>query len=151
MIQYRTPLFSDTKIDNLSLHELRFKTEAEFLKQFGEDWRERVSGSWLANGQMDYLFGHRIEEYRVMYTQPYYISLVANDSSWTVSKDMLLPVEMGLVEKLEWLHVCMVTRQSDEIFQADYNSVEHIIQRAQLGEQLLFTNFKYCNKIYSLL
>jgi hypothetical protein len=33
----------------------RFKTEQEFIKQFGTDWRRRVNFNW--DGEMDYLCG----------------------------------------------------------------------------------------------
>jgi hypothetical protein len=36
---------------------MRFKTEKEFEKEFGEDWRIKISPPWNRSGKMDYLFG----------------------------------------------------------------------------------------------
>jgi hypothetical protein len=35
----------------------RFKTEEEFIKDFGPNWREYVACRWDLEGNMDYLFG----------------------------------------------------------------------------------------------
>lgn len=39
---------------------LRFKTEAEFIAEYGEDWKEIVK--WAPGGGMDYLFGLPCED-----------------------------------------------------------------------------------------
>jgi len=60
----------------------RFKTEAEFIKEFGERWRfQKIRSGW--NNDMDYLFG-------IPY--PYYVDenkLLQSLSYWTISWDML--------------------------------------------------------------
>lgn len=39
---------------------MRIKTEKEFLKEFGEDWRAVVD--WNYRGKMDHLFGVELSE-----------------------------------------------------------------------------------------
>lgn len=34
---------------------MRIKTEQEFIEEYGEDWRNRIS--WTTSTSMDYLFG----------------------------------------------------------------------------------------------
>ena len=45
------------KLEEKAENPLRFKTEAEFIKEFGEDWRHTGDKRWNKYGEMDYLFG----------------------------------------------------------------------------------------------
>jgi hypothetical protein len=39
---------------------MRFKTKAEFIKDYGDNWSSRVC--WNPQGKMDYLFGARLDD-----------------------------------------------------------------------------------------
>jgi len=62
----------------------RFKTESEFLTEFGENWRSNVDRLWNSSGRMDHLFG-----------QPYPFFIKSDDGwlnefdNWSISWDML--------------------------------------------------------------
>jgi hypothetical protein len=45
------------KLEEKPENPLRFKTEAEFVKEFGKDWRHTGDKEWNNDGVMDYLFG----------------------------------------------------------------------------------------------
>ena len=45
------------KLEEKPENPLRFKTEAEFVKEFGEGWRHTGDKKWNKDGEMDYLFG----------------------------------------------------------------------------------------------
>lgn len=42
------------------MNKYRFKTEEEFIKEFGENWKNDISKCWNNEGSMDYLFGKNI-------------------------------------------------------------------------------------------
>ncbi len=60
----------------------RFKTEKEFIKEFGEDWREDVEYRWIY--EMDHLFGEKCKN--------------VDDYGWEISDDMLI----GISPIQEW-------------------------------------------------
>ena len=41
----------------------RFKTEEEFLEEFGERWRREIKMSWVGSGEMDYLLGKPLDSF----------------------------------------------------------------------------------------
>lgn len=74
---------------------LRFKTEAEFIQEYGLDWRNNVPYFW--DKQMDYLLGQDIVESRIDKSMDYKYSLdsyafsykdINNGRTWTISKQM---------------------------------------------------------------
>ena len=56
----------------------RFKTEAEFITEFGTDWKERVQHKWNSDGDMDYLLGKPYSE--------------VSTTGWRISIDMLTQI-----------------------------------------------------------
>jgi hypothetical protein len=46
----------------------RFKTEQEFKDELGDNWRINVG--WASDGDMDYLLGQRIEDFRLVHGKP---------------------------------------------------------------------------------
>ena len=63
---------------------LRFKTEAEFKKEFGKDWRHTM-GIFCFHPGMDYLLGQWMDETdcpRVAHRCD------AGDQPWTITKQM---------------------------------------------------------------
>lgn len=73
----------------------RFKTEDEFIKEYGEQWRDNIDYGW--DSGMDYLFGkeyeytkQQIEEQtNIYYDLPEAIFDGHSDYRWTISWDML--------------------------------------------------------------
>ncbi len=41
-------------------YKYRFKTEEEFIKEYGENWRDYTD--WNSHGEMDYLFGKKLDQ-----------------------------------------------------------------------------------------
>ena len=39
----------------------RFKTEKEFIEEFGYDWRNIINRKWRLDNRMDFLFGVEID------------------------------------------------------------------------------------------
>ncbi len=75
---------------------LRFKTEAEFIQEYGLDWRNNVPYNW--GKQMDYLLGQDIVESRIdksiddkYYLDDYAFSYkdINNVWPWSISKQMI--------------------------------------------------------------
>jgi len=72
----------------------RFKTEEEFLKEFGRNWRSLVAFSWV--GSMDFLFGkdypYEVENTPYVNRLP---SVYTNESnaSFSISWDMIIKKE----------------------------------------------------------
>ena len=104
---------------------LRFKTEAEFIQEYGLDWRNNVPYIW--GKQMDYLLGQDIVKSRIDKSMDYKYSLddyafsykdINNGRPWSISKQMItrkrLPVILadGTVAKVgmkvRWLDVTRV-------------------------------------------
>lgn len=92
---------------------LRFKTEAEFIQEFGLDWRNKVPYNW--GKQMNYLLGQDIVESRIdkSIDKKYYLDYYAfsykdinNFWPWSISKQMItrkrLPVILadGTIAKI---------------------------------------------------
>ena len=104
---------------------LRFKTEAEFIQEFGLDWRNKVPYNW--GKQMDYLLGQDIVKSRIdkSIDKKYYLDYYAfsykdinNGWPWSISKQMItrkrLPVILadGTIAKIGmkvmWLDITQV-------------------------------------------
>jgi len=109
---------------------LRFKTEAEFIQEFGLDWRKKVPYSWSI--QMDSLLGQEVMESKIdrSVNKETYLDLfifenldfLYRDSAerwlWTISKEMTtrkrLPVILadGTIAKIGmkvmWLDITQV-------------------------------------------
>ena len=64
--------------------QVRFKTEEEFLKEFGPKWTSEVKYGWNSDGEMDYLFGKHfiIESIEDKYVK-------GHREGWNVSTDMI--------------------------------------------------------------
>jgi len=62
----------------------RFKTEKEFEKEFGSDWKTRVTHSWCDDGRMDHFLGSRVT--KEQYHSTYWPLRIDN---WSISKEML--------------------------------------------------------------
>jgi len=60
-IDYNTPkqLVYEGRIN--FKYKYRFKTETEFIDEFGENWKWNGNTGWSTSGDMDYLFGKEIE------------------------------------------------------------------------------------------
>jgi hypothetical protein len=69
---------------------MRFKTEQEFIKEFGEHWKRTVD--WNFDGKMDYLFGTELpkqdEEYFKKYRGPEECTR-SHDLRWSIDRRML--------------------------------------------------------------
>ena len=63
----------------------RFKTEEEFLNEFGPHWRNVVSCKWHPDGDMDYLFGLVYPFHDVELNN----RCLSNFENWFISPDML--------------------------------------------------------------
>jgi len=59
-------------------NKFRFKTEAEFITEFGTDWKDRVPYKWNSDGDMDYLLGKSYSE--------------VSTTGWLISTDMLIQI-----------------------------------------------------------
>ena len=92
----------------------RFKTEEEFIAQYGKDWQQRIPSNWNDAGRMDYLYGQEIEsKYFNSVGKPTVGSGCTakrygikhpkkdGDSSWTISREMLIEVEDIVKENYE--------------------------------------------------
>ena len=70
----------------------RFKTQREFIDEFGEDWKYKVENGW--DGEMDYLFGREItyEDWSNIQSSSgfnkYWFGNTINHK-WSISKDMV--------------------------------------------------------------
>jgi len=73
----------------------RFKTEEEFIKEFGETWQE--DACWNGSGLMDYLLGTEFK-YKYLFTDEYDTIELRNENkestrySWSINKDMLTEI-----------------------------------------------------------
>jgi hypothetical protein len=91
----------------------RFKTEEEFLAQYGEDWKRSIDERWNESGKMDYLFGKEIKpKYLERDGRPgighcstisqYGIKPASDcDAWWSISRHMLIEVEDQIKEYYE--------------------------------------------------
>lgn len=84
----------------------RFKTEKEFIKEFGEDWKREVRCTWNEEGEMDHLLGwtppNKLDQFKIYeimrYRKTNNFTLRYNDDekkrfedytmSWSYSYDM---------------------------------------------------------------
>lgn len=72
-------------LESTKRYPYRFKTEEEFVKEFGSNWRKKVNNGWVISGRMDNLFG---EDY------PYDVKkgdILKSHNIWYISWDMLTP------------------------------------------------------------
>lgn len=72
----------------------RIKTEEEFVKEFGSNWREEIHLGWAEH--MDYLFGKPIIDKtfkKVNNIDSNTIYRTNDGSQWNISKDMIMEVK----------------------------------------------------------
>lgn len=72
----------------------RFKTESEFIEEFGNIWKIIVHTSWATNGRMDCLLGEKIN---LLYNvQCLELWIGAKElflyRGWNISRDMIKPI-----------------------------------------------------------
>lgn len=92
---------------------MRFKTEEEFLKEFGPDWR-RKGLEWTR--KMDALFGKEITPGTETYAKLMNVllghipcaSISTSTSYWTVEAWMLTEAEMDYTAKIERIRKALV-------------------------------------------
>lgn len=60
----------------------RFKTKEEFIKEYGDNWRDEVECSWTES--MDYLFGLTKSQLNLLDSQT-----IVNVDGWNISRDMI--------------------------------------------------------------
>ena len=78
----------------------RFKTENEFIEEFGHNWKRRIESGWASHGEMDYLFG-QIYPHNINIDNRNYV--LPSIDGWSISWDMLTPnkkIEPTLTGKL---------------------------------------------------
>ena len=91
-----TPSYKPRKIERTlesvnSKHEYRFKTEKEFIDEYGDNWNHRIN--WNSYNDMDYLFGTKLD-----IDFPVNVGLVSiprkydPDDYWLIDKKMLTKV-----------------------------------------------------------
>jgi len=76
----------------------RIKTENEFIRYFGDNWRSDVPRQWNSAGRMDFLFGLSVPQ-NISASIFKYGSY--SYSGWEISKEMLIkydPVPMIIDE-----------------------------------------------------
>jgi hypothetical protein len=90
----------------------RFKTESEFIADYGRLWRDRVPGGWNNIGRMDYLLGKEIKPSYVNNDLTpdlglgdtdtrYGIKSPDGDNYWIIRIEMLIKVEDVIKENYE--------------------------------------------------
>ncbi len=82
----------------------RFKTEQEFIEEFGNRWHNKVYQTWESEGNMDYLFGQEISQefYNKVVTNPNKTAKLEysglnedyEDVIWSISPDMVKEEEL---------------------------------------------------------
>ena len=70
---------------------MRFKTEQEFINQYGKDWMYKIDGKWNFSGRMDYLFGTPLtsEERQEILTNGRFMRS-SKDGTWIITLDMVI-------------------------------------------------------------
>lgn len=63
-------------------YKCRFKTEEEFIKEFGKNWRKFIG--WNARGAMDYLLGQLIKTPITINSFKSFLY-----QGWSISRNML--------------------------------------------------------------
>lgn len=78
------------------LYPYRFKTEAEFIKEFGKKWQKKLYENWNSRNEMDYLFGQPYPYYIKKYNIYHILYLIRprhlcrnSKTIWYISWDML--------------------------------------------------------------
>ncbi len=74
----------------------RFKTEAEFVKEFGDGWKSKISNGWNHSGEMDYLFNTPFEV-NERELKKVLDGGSGNSGGWAISKDMITPMDSSIV------------------------------------------------------
>ena len=70
------------------MYKYRFKTEKEFIEEFGVNWRNKVRYMWV-NG-MDYLLGTEIPSSNVLLSEDNSIKFIVESwKSWNISENMV--------------------------------------------------------------
>lgn len=70
------------------MYKYRFKTEKEFIEEFGVNWRNEVRYMWV-NG-MDYLLGTEIPSSNVLLSEDNSIKFIVESwKSWNISENMV--------------------------------------------------------------
>lgn len=83
---------------------MRFKTEQEFIQEFGKDWRDDVQYTWKSP-EMDRLLGTAVPEAtarRLRVVDEAYMT--DNGIKWTISSDMVVDGQVTLKESLAELY-----------------------------------------------
>ena len=76
----------------------RFKTEQEFIDEFGDKWKSKVC--WNGYGRMDYLFGIEIQGYNEDYFNTDICDFMLKNTSngyvsyWCISNDMVKQTQL---------------------------------------------------------
>ena len=145
--KYKTKVFvPSAEFENLNLKELRFKTKDEFFKYAGDLWGVRVCGHW--NVGMNCFFGKpllkcgNIQEKR---GAPHLVNLITSSISWVVSAEMLIPINMGLTEKLEFVYSCLQKRKMST------DMVEALIRKIRKRIKPTAQELQEINKLYTSL
>jgi hypothetical protein len=84
----------------------RFKTAAEFIAEFGENWKSDVKYQWNEKGTMDYLLGTDCpdgHDWARLYTGEKTGVVIPRTTSgtWTISKDMITPKKVLTAEAIQ--------------------------------------------------
>jgi len=69
----------------------RFKTEKEFIIEFGSDWKTVILPNWNPNEHMDFLFGTEVTEEIFKRTEEIFErqKRFLRYKNWIISRDML--------------------------------------------------------------
>lgn len=52
-------------------YKYRFRTEEEFIKKFGPNWKSRLRFRWIDDNRMDFLFGANMETRHTNFNEYY--------------------------------------------------------------------------------
>ena len=72
----------------------KFKTEEEFLEEYGNNWGRKIKNKWNPMGSMDFLFNTIIEpKFNIDFLKVWMlIEDVVIYEGWQISRDMIKPV-----------------------------------------------------------
>ena len=73
----------------------RFKTESEFIEEFGNFWQGKVHTTWATNGKMDCFLGADIHYLHNIDCLKLWMDVMNRYcyNGWNISRDMIKPID----------------------------------------------------------
>lgn len=85
-------------------YKYRFRTEEEFIKKFGPNWKHRLRFRWIDDNRMDFLFGANMETRHINfngYKYTYY-------KNFLISTDMVTVNHSNVITSVYFKKKCLI-------------------------------------------